>query len=66
MWSEAAQPQPDWSSKGFGIHYFAIVMTCIAVAVVAMFNFQRFTLRTLLIATTLVAVGLGTIVWLNR
>ncbi len=44
-------------------HWFAVVI-CIALAVVPWIRW-RFSLRTLLIATTLVAVVLGLIVWLG-
>ena len=43
-----------------------VLALSIVASVVPWISFRRFSLRTLLIATTLVAVALGLIVWANR
>jgi hypothetical protein len=48
------------------IPFWFLVLTCAAAAILPPPLFKRFSLRTLLIATTLVALVLGLIVWLVR
>ena len=74
-------PSPSLSPDASWRHYFVRDSTSLAFSIVVPFWFPilmsavigglswlpfRFTLRTLLIATTLVAVGLGLIVWAAR
>lgn len=57
-----------WYGKMFAIRHCTLVALLIfaTFAPWALYVPRRFSLRTLLIATTLVAIGFGTIVWLSR
>jgi hypothetical protein len=67
-WVKWDRATPRWILKNDGTisvpHWFPISIAGILSA--AQWLPRRFTVRTLLIATTLVAVGLGLIVWLSR
>jgi hypothetical protein len=49
----------------YGPHWFVVLVASLVGALPWAWKYQRFSLRTLLIATTLVAVGLGVVVWLR-
>jgi hypothetical protein len=46
------------------VSYWMLTLCAVCIAAVPWLSFKRFSLRSLLIATTLVAVALGLIVWL--
>jgi hypothetical protein len=48
--------------KAYGPHW-VVLLTTVTVSILPWLRFKRFSLRTLLIATTLVAVGLGLMAW---
>jgi hypothetical protein len=75
--SEAPPSQPKWDFGLKGAHSPSTYLTvphwslALVFAVLALINPlsripRRFSLRTLLIATTLAAAGLGTVAWLRR
>ena len=53
------------TGRGGSMPYLVALFVSTILAALPWFPFRRFSLRTLLIATTLVAVGLGLIVWLR-
>ena len=54
-----------WESRAFGISYWMCITVFVRLAALPWLPWSnRFSLRTLLIATTLVAVGLGVVVWM--
>lgn len=53
------------SQHGFTVHYAIMGFACVIVAGMSGLPY-RFSLQTLLVATTLVAVGMGLAVWASR
>jgi hypothetical protein len=50
-----------------GIPFWCLILACVALVAAPWLQYQRkFSLRTLVIFTTLVAVGLGLMVWVTR
>lgn len=68
---ESENPTWEWRGGGDGIvrsisfPHWLLAVVLGGISATAWVSFRRFSLRTLLIATTLVAVGLGLIVWLT-
>ena len=67
----AASLRFDWKQHTDGVEivvpYWSLVLVCIGItATVGFGRGLQFSLRTLLIATTLIAVGLGTVIYLAR
>ena len=59
--------EPAFSCGFSGVPYWSIAVGFVALGAATWINWDgRFSLRTLLIATTLLAVMLGLIVWLNE
>jgi hypothetical protein len=46
--------------------HLLLILCSVATVFAPWFSFKRFSLRTLLVATTIIAVGLGTVAWLSR
>jgi hypothetical protein len=66
-WRIGVEPVEYFAPTGIAPHWFPVVLLA-ALAVVPWTRWSpwRFSLRTLLIATTLVSLALGTIVWLTH
>ena len=58
------RPKP-WSTVFPLVPYWSLMLFCVAIAASAWFPY-RFSLRTMLIATTLVSAALGTIIAVSR
>ena len=70
-WSTARFPKPrhvplwDWIGRAVRFPYWSTVVICAAVASIPWLPY-RFSLRTMVIVTALVAVVLGLVVWASR
>jgi hypothetical protein len=65
-WERFGLLQRQPGASGVVLPFSALVLAAAVVAAASWFFPRRYTLRTMLIATTLIAVGLGIIVWLVR